>query len=613
MAHLNSPLLPADIPGVHPAILPASLAFGTAAALAVGVALHRDKSSLHWLLLSLLATLLIWTLGVICRYSVQTQAGLEASQRLVFLGVFTAPALWLLVAARYARVRPLCESRTWTIALLAPSAAGYLALLTNAGHHLVIRNLTFEALEAGGMAFAGPLLWVFMAWGYGLVVAASAIYLRSAARLLRKGECWRSALLATAVVLPIFASSCYVLRLLPIRYDLSAPGLVISLVLLTNGVFRERLREALPITRRDVIEHLPDGVVLADAAGAILDLNPAAEAILGASAASLRRRPLTAAMETPALGESTAALHDELGRLAEHGGVVGAELLTPDDRRIQVSALRVRDRRGETVGQYLLLCDRTEERRLERAARQAQRMQTVGTLAAGIAHEVNNPLAFIRANLTEIQRLGELAESHREGPEAKLAAELADLAGIAAETLDGIHRIERIVSGMRRLSTPRGEPMVRVDLNEVARDAVRLANLHRDTSVGVEVGYWREPVWVEGSARRLVQAVLNVVMNAHQALERRRDGRISIATRADGDQAVIEVADNGPGIPRELQERVFDPFFTTKGPDQGTGLGLAIAFDIARDHSGLLDVHSRPGEGATFALRLPVLAGTARA
>jgi signal transduction histidine kinase len=598
---------------MHPAILPASFAFGTAAALAVGVALHRDKTSLHWLLLSLLGTLLIWTLGVICRYSVQTQAGLEASQRLVFLGVFTAPPLWLLVAARYARVRALCESRAWTIALLAPSAAGYLALLTNAGHHLVMRTVSFEALEAGGMDFAGPLLWANIPWGFGLVAAASAIYLKSAARLLRTGERWRGALLVAAVVLPILASLCYLLQLLPLRYDLTAPGLLISLVLLTNGVFRERLREALPITRRDVIEHLPDGVVLADAAGAILDLNPAAEAILGVSAASLRRRPLTAAMETPGLGESTAALRDELGHLAVRGGALSAELMTPGDRRIQVSALRVRDRRGEMVGQYLLLCDRTEERRLERVARQTQRMQTVGTLAAGIAHEVNNPLAFIRANLTEIQRLGEIAESHRQGPDAKLAEELADLPSIAAETLDGIHRIERIVSGIRRLSTPRGEPVARVDLNEVARDAVRLANLHRDSSVAVEMGAWQTPVWVEGSARRLVQAVLNVVLNAHQALEHGRDGRIAISTRTDGDQAVLEVTDNGPGISPELQERVFDPFFTTKSPDKGTGLGLAIAFDIARDHGGQLDVRSRPGEGATFSLRLNLLAGTARA
>ncbi|HEY8152999.1 MAG TPA: histidine kinase N-terminal 7TM domain-containing protein [Myxococcota bacterium] len=598
---------------MHPAILPASLAFGTAAALAVVVALRRDKSGLHWLLLSLLATLLIWTLGVICRYTVQSQAGLEASLRLLFLGVFTAPTLWLLLAGSYSRVRWLSERRGWTILLLTPAAIGYLALLTNSGHHLVMRTVSFEVPEGGGISFAGPLLWAHVPWSYGMLAAATWIYLTGAARLVRKGERGRGLLLAVAAVLPPFASCSYVFGLLPLNYDLTASGMTISLVLLAHGVFRERLREALPITRRDVIEHLPDGVVLADAVGTILDLNPAAEAILGAPAASLRRRPLLAVMETPALAESTAALRDELGRLAEHRSPLSTELLTTGDRRIQLTALQVRDARGETVGQYLLLRDRTEERRFERIARQTQRMQTVGTLAAGIAHEVNNPLAFIRANLTEIQRLGEIAEAHREGPEAKLAAELADLPGIAAETLDGIHRIERIVSGMRRLSTPRGEPVARVDLNEVARDSLRLANLHRDSSVGVEVGLWPEPLWVVGSARRLVQAVLNVVMNAHQALEHRRDGRISIATRADGDQVVIEVTDNGPGIPRQLQERIFDPFFTTKDPDRGTGLGLAIAFDIARDHGGLLDVRSREGDGATFALRLPGLPGTARA
>jgi PAS domain S-box-containing protein len=589
---------------VHPAILPASLVFGTVASLAVTAALRREKTLLHWALLSLHGSLLVWSLGVICRYSVQTQEGLEATLPLILLGVFTAPTLWLLLACRYARLRPFSDSRGWALALMAPPALAYLVFLSHAGQHLVVREVSFEAFDAGGLAWAGPVLWAEVAWSYLMITAASGIYLIGAWRLVRRGEGQRGLLLALAAAIPMAASCSYVFKLLPVNFDLTAAGLTISLLILTNGVFRNRLREVLPFTRRDVIEHLSDGVVLADASGAIVDLNPAAETILGASAASLRGRPLANVMLTPALAESTASPAATASPLAPADPAVTTELVTPDERRIQVTALRVCDRRGDAVGQYMLLRDRTEERRLERSARQSQRMQTVGTLAAGVAHEVNNPLAFIRANLTEIQRLGEIAESHRNGPEAKLADELADLSGIAAETLDGIQRIERIVSGMRRLSTPRGEPVARVDLNEVARDAVRLANLHRDDRVAVELALQREPVQVEGSARRLGQALLNLVLNAHQALESARGGRIAISTRCDGDVAVVEVTDNGPGIPPELQERIFDPFFTTKSPDKGTGLGLAIAFDIAREHGGMLDVRSRPGAGATFSLRI---------
>ena len=354
-----------------------------------------------------------------------------------------------------------------------------------------------------------------------------------------------------------------------------------------------------------MIEHLPDGVVLADAGGAILDLNPAAAAILGVAGASLRQRPLAALLDDFLLDADVVHFRAALAQLGETGAPLAAELATPDHRRIEFSAMLVRDARGEPVGQCAVLRDRTEERRFERLVRQTQRLQTVGTLVAGIAHEVNNPLAFIHANLMQIQRLGEIAEAHRTGPEAKLAAELADLGPIAAETLDGIVRIERIVADMRRLSTSRDDSFARVDLNDVARDAIRLANLHRDASIAIDVAYTREPLWLEGSAQRLVQAVLNVLMNSRQALGRRRDGHIALRVRADADQAVIEVSDDGPGIAPELHERIFDPFFTTKDPDQGTGLGLAVALEIARDHGGVLDVRSRPGEGATFSLRLP--------
>jgi PAS domain S-box-containing protein len=590
---------------VHPAILPATLAFGTAAALAVVVGVRRTRTRFHWLLLALLASLLVWTLGVMLRFSVASQEGLEAALRLIFLGVFTAPALWLIVAGDYAQVRGLSERRGMLAALLAPSLLAYGALLTNSGHHLVIREVSFDALERGGLAWAGPFFWVYLPWAYGQVGVASVLHLRSARRLARNADRRRGMLLAVVATLPVLASCVYLLQLLPVRFDLTPSALVLSLLLLSTTIFRYRLLESLPLTRRDVIEHLPDGVVLADADGRILDLNPAAAELLGVAQAALLHRPLAELLDGFRLDAEGRAFRNALARLAESAAPLSAELLADDQRRIEITALPVRDARGESVGQYALLRDRTEERRFERIARQTQRLQTAGTLVAGIAHEVNNPLAFIRANLSQIERLGEIVEAHRDGPEAKLAGELADLGPIVAETLDGILRIERIVSDMRRLSAPRTDAFAPVDLNEVARDALRLANLHRECGLAIETRFEPAPAWVDGSAQRLVQAVLNLLMNARQALERTPGARIYLVTRIRDGQASIEISDNGPGIPLELHERIFDPFFTTKDPDQGTGLGLAIAFDIARDHGGLLEVTSRPGGGASFTLRLP--------
>ncbi len=593
---------------MHPAILPAALAFGASAVLAAMVALRRNKGALHWLLLALLASVQIWTLGVICRFSVSSQEGLEVSLRLIFLGIFTAPPLWLLLAGRYAQTRILCESRGAIIALFVPSFVAYLALLTNAGHHWVIREVSFEALEAGGAAWSGPIFWAYMPMAYAMLAISSWLYVRTALRLARNDERRRSVLLTLAAVLPLVTSLLYLLQWLPLRFDLTPTALVVSLLMLSTTIFRYRLLETLPLARRDVIEHLPDGVVLADVGGAILDLNPAAAAILGVPGASLRQRPLATLLDTFPLETDVAICRAALTKLGELGTPVLSEITTTDHRRIEVNAMLVCDARGEPVGQCAVLRDRTEERRFERLARQTQRLQTVGTLVAGIAHEVNNPLAFIHANLMQIQRMAEVVEAHRAGPEAKLAAELVDLAPIVSETLDGVERIERIVADMRRLSASREEAFTRVDLNEVARDAIRLANLHRDTRVGIDVAFWHEPLYVEGSARRLVQVVLNLLVNSRHALGNAPDRHIALCVSAESDEAVIDVSDDGPGIPRELHERIFDPFFTTRDPDQGTGLGLAVALEIARDHGGALDVRSWPGEGATFSLRLPVRA-----
>jgi PAS domain S-box-containing protein len=591
---------------MHPAIPLAALGLVSASAMACYVGLRREKTELHWLLLALLVSLVVWTAGVIFRFSVASPAGLEAALQLVFLGVFTTPPLWILVAVVYARPGGALERRGFWVTLGLPSALAYLALLTNEAHHLVVREISFEAMEAGGPSWGGPIFWVFIAWAYALVLGGGLLYLRTARRMVATDERRRGILLAVASVVPLAASALYLFQLIPLRFDLSPTALSVSTLLLCVAVFRYRLFESLPLARRDVIEHLRDGVVMANAAGVILDLNPAAEGILGRQARDVRGLSLGDVLGVFGEEESGERLGEFLVNLPAGSARFVTEVRTSDQRLVEVSVASVRTDRAEPAGWFAVLRDRTEERRFERVARHTEKLQSVGTLAAGIAHEVNNPLAFIRANLSQIHRMGEHVEAcHAErGPDAKLAEELVDLREITEETLDGIGRIERIVAGMRRLAASGEQSFQRVDVNEVVRDALRLSNLGRDVHVVVETRLADGLPPVEGTPERLVQAILNLLLNARQALER-RPGCVRVETRCDGSSLEIRVGDDGPGIVEEIQERIFDPFFTTKDPDQGTGLGLAIAFDIVRDHGGGLEVRSKPGAGACFIVRLP--------
>ncbi len=590
---------------MHPAILPAALAFSAATAMAAYVAQRRDKTDLHWLLLGVLGALMIWTTGTLFRFSVTSQDGLIASLRLAFLGILLVPPFWLLLAAHYARVRGIPASRATWPRWMAPSLLAYVALLTNEGHHLFLRDATFETLMQGPRAWAGPAFWAAIAWSYVCVLGGAGLYLATARRMAANDERRRPLLLAVAAVIPVLVSAIYMFRLLPVPFDLTPAGIVVSLALISTATFRYQLLESVPLTRRDVLENLRDGVVIASASGAILDANPAAEGILGSG---LRGRLLGEALAGLAGDAAPPDLRAALESLHRTREPVHLELHAPGDRTIALSAAAVVNPDGEVGGRFAVLRDRSEERRYELLVQQTQRLETVGTLAAGIAHEVNNPLAFIRANLSQIQRMGELVEEcGEEGPDAKLAAELADLRQIADETLDGIGRIERIVSDMRRLSSARDDAVEPIDVNELVRDAIRLANLGRHEGVEMRLYLADGLPPVVGSPRRLVQALLNLVVNARQALADGGGGTIEVATVRVAPFVEIRVRDDGPGVPEEIRTRVFDPFFTTKDPDQGTGLGLSIAFDILREHGGALELAPVGSDrGATFTARIPI-------
>ena len=220
----------------------------------------------------------------------------------------------------------------------------------------------------------------------------------------------------------------------------------------------------------------------------------------------------------------------------------------------------------------------------------------------------NDPLAFVRSSLGEIERLGTRVSASASGPDAALAHELRDLRTLAEEARAGVDRIARLVEDMRLLFHGAATDVDEVEMEAVVEDALRAAGLDRKDAPRVVVSEEGRLPRVRGSAERLTQALLQLLENARAALAETPDPVIRVALRREGDHVELEVSDNGPGIPEHLRERIFDPFFSTRGPDQGTGLGLALAFDVAREHGGVLEERSARGRGAVFVLRLPAVA-----
>jgi signal transduction histidine kinase len=303
--------------------------------------------------------------------------------------------------------------------------------------------------------------------------------------------------------------------------------------------------------------------------------------------------------------EAAVALGRRIAGLPLEGGRLSGEFLARDGRSIEVTAGAVATRGAQAAGRFVSLRDRSAQRRSERLLRERQKLESVGILAAGVAHEVNNPLAYVRANLAHLQSLAARLEKHLEIAPGDPDAELLEIPEILSESLGGLDRIGRIVESMLRFSRVPDESRHPVDLNDAVEQALRLAELHRVGHVHLECVLAPALPRVLGSQDRLVQVLLNLFLNAKQALADRREGHIVAETAVEDDSVVVRIRDDGPGIPEEHHEQVFDPFFTTRPPDQGTGLGLSIAFDIVREHAGTLELESIPGRGSCFEIRLP--------
>ncbi len=278
---------------------------------------------------------------------------------------------------------------------------------------------------------------------------------------------------------------------------------------------------------------------------------------------------------------------------------------------------------------------RSKEASLHRAENMllhSEKMASLGVISAGIAHEINNPIAYVSANINRLGEYLETLSAFAIRASAKLPPDqvgdlfppadaphnrddityaVEDYPALMQETRDGILRIRKIISDLKSFSHEGTDAFTPVDVHKCIETALNLARHELRRQIKLDVTLSAATAQISGSESQLTQVLLNLVVNAAQAMQAQQSqpvpGVIQIRTRNHGTHLIIEVIDNGPGIQPEHMATLFEPFFTTKPVGEGTGLGLAISQDIVQRHQGEISVHSTPGDGAHFSIRLPLL------
>jgi PAS domain S-box-containing protein len=366
----------------------------------------------------------------------------------------------------------------------------------------------------------------------------------------------------------------------------------------------ERAARAQADLLHSILESMADGVVVSDATGAITSWNPAAEAILGMRALAVewmtRGGTFSADQVTPLPREQ-----HPLARAQRGESVDRTELFVRDEGKdgawLSMSARPLRDETGATCGGVAVFRDVTAEKQAAAQLMVSDRMASLGSLAAGVAHEINNPLAAVLGNLDLALRDVEALAAQGGVPLRELPEEIAD----ARHAAD---RVRQIVRDLKLFSRAEEDKRGPVDVERVLESSLRMAWTEIRHRARLTRAYGQVPA-VDANEARLGQVFLNLIVNAAQAIPEGRAmmNEIKVSTVQVGDHVRVEISDTGHGMPPEVKARLFTPFFTTKPAGVGTGLGLAICKRLLVAIGGEIAVDSEVGKGTTFAVTLPAV------
>ncbi len=338
------------------------------------------------------------------------------------------------------------------------------------------------------------------------------------------------------------------------------------------------------VLHSDVVRCLSSGLVTVDPGDQVLTINQVACDIVGTTPDAAVGAPVDRILP---------GLAARLGQLGERASLQRAELALARDGRevvLGVSVSPLHDRGGRFRGRVVNFQDLTDLRKMEQSVRQAERLAVVGGLAAGVAHEIRNPLASISGSIELLHQMPQADEDSRA------------LMNIVTREID---RLNRLLTDLLDYANPRSLEIERLDLAGLVRDTVGVFTQDRGLAgVTVELvgGDELGAIEMSGDAAKLRQVLWNLLRNAAEAASQ-GGGHVSVEVAQEPAEVVIRVSDDGPGIPAEHAQRVFEPFFTTKA--RGTGLGLATVHGLVNDHRGTIRFDSPARGGTCFEVRLP--------
>lgn len=367
---------------------------------------------------------------------------------------------------------------------------------------------------------------------------------------------------------------------------------------MSQNTAQSKRRAPLQISWEQILANLDDGVIVLDAAGKVIFFNEASEVLTEISSAA-------------ALGEALAKIFKREPWLVDLVARTGAphprrasaegDLLTRWGKKIPVGVTvsPLQDRHGHFTGTVLLLRDIKRRKELEEDLKRADRLALMGTLAAGLAHEVRNPLGGIKGAAQLLRRSGDSDPSIREYTDIMIRE---------------VDRVNQLIEQLLDLSRPADLALAPINIHEILEDVLLLES-HAVDDKNVQVKKLFDPSLppIRGDRPRLTQVFLNLVKNAFQAMDR---GTLTVNTRLETDYHIreqgtaptrliwVDVVDEGVGIREEDLPQIFSPFFTTR--TNGTGLGLAICYRIVKEHGGTIRVDSAVGKGSAFRVSLVV-------